>query len=86
MYGRFFMIRIRDYLSLIPGFIYKYLERIVHQKDINDFLAVHGDKYGLDFAVRPSMILMLTVTMKGEENLPSNESVYFRLKSSSGRF
>jgi hypothetical protein len=35
---------------LLPGFIFRYLEKIAHQKDINEFLEKHGGKMGLDFA------------------------------------
>ncbi|MDD2199628.1 MAG: glycerol acyltransferase, partial [Bacteroidales bacterium] len=36
-------------LKRIPCFIIRYLKRIVHQDDINDFLSRHGHKKGLDF-------------------------------------
>ena len=36
--------------ALIPGFIYRYLERIVHQEDLNGFLTRFGHKFGLEFA------------------------------------
>ena len=35
--------------KMLPGFVYKYIERIVHQKEINDTIPVIGDKYGLDY-------------------------------------
>ena len=35
--------------KLLPGFIYRYVERIAHQDFINGFLSRHGDKRGLDF-------------------------------------
>ncbi len=34
---------------LLPGFVFRYLEKIAHQKDINEFLEKHGEKMGLDF-------------------------------------
>jgi len=55
--------------AVIPGFIYRYLERIVHQKDINDFLAVHGQKHGLDFVKAIMEDFNINITIKGEENL-----------------
>lgn len=71
---------------IIPGFIYKYLERIVHQKDINDFLAVHGDKYGLDFACAAIRDFNVTVTVKGEENLPLSDRCIFASNHPLGGF
>lgn len=35
--------------KLLPGFVYKYIEKIVHQDEINDILKRHGEKTGLDF-------------------------------------
>ncbi|MDT8308271.1 MAG: 1-acyl-sn-glycerol-3-phosphate acyltransferase [Bacteroidales bacterium] len=35
--------------KLIPKFIYKYLRRIIHEKEINEFLRNHKDMQGLDF-------------------------------------
>lgn len=34
---------------LMPGFILAYLRRVVHEDDVNDFIARHGHKRGLDF-------------------------------------
>lgn len=35
--------------KFVPGFIIRYLKRIVHQDYINEFLKIHEDKIGLDF-------------------------------------
>jgi 1-acyl-sn-glycerol-3-phosphate acyltransferase len=55
--------------GILPGFVFRYLEKIVHQKDINDFLAVHGDKIGLDFVRAVIEDFNVKVTLKGTENL-----------------
>jgi 1-acyl-sn-glycerol-3-phosphate acyltransferase len=55
--------------SILPGFVFRYLERIVHQKDINDFLDKHGDKIGLDFVRAAIKDFNVSVMVKGEENL-----------------
>jgi len=34
----------------IPGFIYRLLEKIIHQDEINDFMFRNRDKWGLDYA------------------------------------
>ena len=36
--------------KLIPGFVFSYLRRVIHQDDINDFIKLHGSKKGLEFA------------------------------------
>jgi putative hemolysin len=57
--------------KIIPGFVYRYFEKIVHQKDINDFLAQYGDLYGLDFIKAAISDFNVKVATAGEENLPA---------------
>jgi len=57
--------------SLIPGFIYRYIEKVVHQEDVNDFLAKCGDQVGLDFVTASIKDFNVKVTTAGEENLPA---------------
>ena len=30
--------------KMIPGFIYSYLKKVIHQDDINDFITRYGDR------------------------------------------
>ena len=55
----------------IPGFVFGYLRRIIHEKEINAFLYNNRDKIGLDFV--DALISYFAVTLKviGEENLPT---------------
>ncbi|MFW6222634.1 MAG: 1-acyl-sn-glycerol-3-phosphate acyltransferase [Bacteroidota bacterium] len=56
--------------KLIPGFVFKYLKRIVHEDFVNSFLDKHGDKEGIDF-VRASIIdFDVNISVRGEENIP----------------
>ena len=57
--------------KLIPGFIYRYLEKIARQKDVNDFLVRFGDRIGLDFVKAAILDFNVKVTHTGEENLPT---------------
>ena len=54
----------------IPGAVYRYLEKIAHQEDINNLLARCGDKFGLDFVRACIIDFNVKVTTVGEENLP----------------
>ena len=56
--------------GLIPGFIYAYLKKILHQDFVNDFLERHGDKMGLDFMEAAYQEFNVDMKIKGEENLP----------------
>ncbi len=55
---------------LIPGFIYNYLKRIIHQDEINSFLRIHGDKMGLDFIEAVIEYFDLKINLINEENIP----------------
>jgi putative hemolysin len=58
---------------LLPGFFYRYLEKIVHQDDVNGFLERHGHKYGVDFARAAIEEFNISLEVKGAENLPKNK-------------
>jgi len=63
--------------KFIPGFIYSYIERVVHQKEINDALPILGDKMGLDFANAIIDLFKVKVVVKGEENIPNEGRFIF---------
>jgi len=57
---------------LIPGFIYVYLKKILHQDFVNDFLERHGDKMGLDFMEAAYQEFNVDMRITGEEHLPDS--------------
>ena len=62
--------------KMIPGFIYSYLKKIIHQNDINDFITRYGDRKGLDFSDAILEYLNVSYRVIGEENLPSSDGRY----------
>ncbi len=61
----------------IPGFIYAYLNRVLHLNEINAFLAVHGSKTGLAFTKEVIKDFNVTFSLRGEENLPETGRFIF---------
>ncbi len=55
---------------LIPGFLYRYLERVIHQKEINDLIPVFEGKMGLDFVQTAVKQFNIEINVKGDENIP----------------
>jgi len=55
----------------LPGFVYRYIHRIMHIDEINELLAIHGKEKGIEFA--NSMVKEFNVhqTLIGVENIPS---------------
>lgn len=61
---------------MIPGFIYSFLKRLIHQDSINEFIERYGDRKGLDFADGMMEYLQISYDIVGEENLPSPDGRY----------
>jgi 1-acyl-sn-glycerol-3-phosphate acyltransferase len=62
---------------LIPGFIYRYLKRIIHEDFINYFLGKHGHKHDMDFVDAAIEEFNVTIEVIGEENLPKDGKFIF---------
>jgi 1-acyl-sn-glycerol-3-phosphate acyltransferase len=63
--------------GLIPGFIYRYLKRIIHVNDINEFLKIHGHKQNLEFVHAAIEDFNVTIHTEGEENIPASGRFLF---------
>jgi 1-acyl-sn-glycerol-3-phosphate acyltransferase len=72
--------------KLLPGFIYRYVERIAHQDFINGFLSRHGDKRGLDFIHAIFDEFNTKIIIKGEENIPRQGRYIFASNHPLGGF
>lgn len=58
--------------KIIPGFIYRYIERIVHQDEINYAISNFGDISGLNFVNTVLEYLQVKIIVKGSENIPND--------------
>ncbi len=56
--------------KLIPGFIIRYLERIIHIEEINAFMAKHHNKQGLDFVRAVLEHFEVNLRFEGLDNIP----------------
>lgn len=59
----------------LPGFIIRYLKRILHQDEINDFLVAHKNDYNADFCTSVMDYFNMKVVVDGMDNIPQNGSV-----------
>ncbi|MFH2096289.1 MAG: 1-acyl-sn-glycerol-3-phosphate acyltransferase [Bacteroidota bacterium] len=64
-------------LKRIPGFIVRYIKRILHQDEMNETLRVHKDKYGLDFVDAVLGDFGIHVETRDEENIPAEGRYIF---------
>lgn len=56
---------------MVPSFAVKWLEKIVHQDEVNAFLWESRDKTGVEWLEECVKFLDMTLELEGEENLPS---------------
>ena len=61
----------------MPRFILKWIKRIIHQEDINQFLIKHQDKKGIDFAQAIIDDFQITLKVNGQENIPKDGRYIF---------
>ncbi|GHV64340.1 glycerol acyltransferase [Bacteroidia bacterium] len=60
----------------IPGFVFRWLSRIICEDQINDFIAKFGDYKGIAFADGILEYLNVKVNIEGKENLPLTDGRY----------
>lgn len=58
-------------LKWMPGFLLRYIKRILHEKDVNAFMAAHGHQLGFDFINEVMREFGVTLVVKGLENIPA---------------
>ena len=70
----------------LPGFVYRYITRIMHIDEINELLINHGNERGIEFA--RSMVKKFNVheTIIGIENIPSSGRFIFASNHPLGGF
>lgn len=66
-------------LKRTPKFIIRYLKRILHQKEINDFIAEHKDKKNADFCNEVVRYFNIKIEMKNLDNIPKTGKVVFAM-------
>lgn len=64
-------------LKRIPAFLIRYLKKIVHQDEINEFLIRNEGLEGIEFISRCIELLGITVDLRGCENIPENPRLIF---------
>ncbi|NBX80737.1 MAG: glycerol acyltransferase [Flavobacteriales bacterium] len=57
-------------LRYLPSFVIRYLKRILHEDDINEFLEVNKDKYDQDFCKAAIDYFNIKIVIKNKELIP----------------
>ncbi|MBN1596737.1 MAG: 1-acyl-sn-glycerol-3-phosphate acyltransferase [Bacteroidales bacterium] len=72
--------------KLIPGFIYRYLRKVIHENDINEFLDKHGNKFNMDFINAAITDFKVSIETQGEEYLKMDGRFIFASNHPLGGF
>src|SRR5690606_42056662 len=70
----------------MPNPLISYLERLIHEDEINDIMTRFRDLYGLDFVDALIADLGVSVVLEGAENIPVEVSVVFASNQPLGGF
>ncbi len=62
-------------LKRLPNFLINYLKKILHEDEINDFIELHKNATGHEFAVKVLEYFNIKVNVHGLENVPKNGKV-----------
>jgi putative hemolysin len=62
-------------LKIIPGFLLRYIKRIVHQEELNQAINDHSHRFHLDFVDAAVEVFGPQVKVKGAENIPRDGAV-----------
>ena len=72
--------------KVLPGFVYRYIEKIIHQKEINELIPLYDGKLGLDFAKSSIEKFNIQVKVNGEDNIPREGRYIFTSNHPLGGF
>jgi len=71
---------------LLPGFVFRLIEKIIHQDELNAFLERAGTKTGIEFTLEAIKDFNIKVTVHGLENVPSTGRFLFAANHPLGGF
>jgi putative hemolysin len=70
----------------IPGFVYGWMNRLLHVRELNDIIFRFGDKMGIDFVIACMSYFNVSFDFQGTENLPGEGRFIFASNHPLGGF
>ncbi|MDR1860640.1 MAG: 1-acyl-sn-glycerol-3-phosphate acyltransferase [Bacteroidales bacterium] len=71
---------------LVPGFVYRYLTRVMHIPEINEIMGLYGHLEGMDFIEKIIEYFNVTQNVRGIENVPTGRRYVFAANHPLGGF
>ena len=72
--------------KFVPGFVYRYINRIMHIKEVNEILGSYGDQKGIEFANSMVDYFNVSQEINGLENIPKEGRFIFAANHPLGGF
>ncbi|MGQ8336397.1 1-acyl-sn-glycerol-3-phosphate acyltransferase [Sunxiuqinia sp. A32] len=72
--------------KFMPGFVFRYLNRIMHIKEVNEIIDLYGEQDGIEFVHSVVDYFGVTQQVNGLENLPSEGRYIFAANHPLGGF
>ena len=57
--------------KVLPGFVLRYIKRVIHEKEVNEFIHLHGGKHDMEFVRAVLAEFEVKLNVVGEENIPA---------------
>lgn len=67
--------KVPKFADKAPKFVIRYIQKLLHEKDVNDILTKYGDLYGLDFVNATIKDFNLTIVVNGIEHLTEQDRI-----------
>ena len=64
-------------LRMLPGFVIRYLERTIHQDELNEIIRLYGHMNGVDFVRHALEFMQVSYETYGLENIPEKGRFIF---------
>lgn len=64
-------------IKFIPGFVIRYLKRVIHEDELNQFLIEHGEKKDFEFLDEALRFLNIEYEVEGLEKLSTDQRYIF---------
>lgn len=73
-------------MKLLPRFVVRYIKRMIHENEVNEFIDLHGHKYDLEFVHAVLTEFNVKIIVVGEENIPATGGCIFAMNHPLGGF
>ena len=83
---RMFLEKNPKIAKALPGFVYRYLDHILHIREVNEVISMYGHQSGIEFSDSVVQYFNVSQTLRGIENIPDKGRFIFASNHPLGGF